>query len=218
MCLSLIPPQILWKNSNIPLNRVEHSDNLVSFSFSFFLDACLWSLCLWLQPWLSSLFYSCLRPTICLGIPFISVLWGISYCLDPILSYFGLMSSFGWVTVSVVSFKAFFLVEVQQTYSKVLLFLFSCSVMSDSLQPHGLQHFPGGFLVLHHPPEFGQTHVCWVNDAIQSSHPLSPPSPSALSLSQHQDLFQWVSSLHQVAKVLELQHQFFQWVFRVDFL
>ena len=48
--------------------------------------------------------------------------------------------------------------------------------------------------------EFGQTHVHWVSDTIQPSHPLSSPSPPALNLSQHQDLFQWVSSSHQVAK------------------
>ena len=58
-----------------------------------------------------------------------------------------------------------------------------------------------GYLVLHDLPEFAQTHVHWVSDATQPSHPLSPPSP-ALSPSQHQDLFQWVGSLHQVAKVL----------------
>ena len=60
-----------------------------------------------------------------------------------------------------------------------------------------------------HILEFTQTHVHWVADAIQPSHPLSPPSPPALNLTQHQGLFQWVSSLHQVAKVLEfqLQHQ-----------
>ena len=61
--------------------------------------------------------------------------------------------------------------------------------------------------------EFTQTHV-WVSDAIQPSHPLSSPSPPALNLSQHQGLFQWISSSHQVAKVLEFQHQSFQWIFR----
>ena len=61
-----------------------------------------------------------------------------------------------------------------------------------------------GFPVLHHLPEFAQTHVHWVSDAIQPSHPLLPPFPPALKFSQHQGLFQWVSSLHQVAKVLEL--------------
>ena len=84
--------------------------------------------------------------------------------------------------------------------------------MSDSLQPHGLQH-------ARLPCPSQSPGVCpsscplngW---CIQLSHPLSPPSPFALSLSQHQGLFQWVSSSHQVAKVLEFQlhHQSFQWV------
>ena len=73
------------------------------------------------------------------------------------------------------------------------------------------------FPVLYYFPEFAQTHVHWVGDAIQPSHPLLPPSPHSLSLSQHQGLFQWVSSSHQVAKVLEfqLQHQSFQRIFRI---
>ena len=58
-----------------------------------------------------------------------------------------------------------------------------------------------GLPVLHYLPEFAQTHVHWVGDAIQPSHPLSSPSPSNLNLSQHQGLFQWVSSLHQEARV-----------------
>ena len=75
-----------------------------------------------------------------------------------------------------------------------------------------------GFPVLHCPPELTQTHVHWVNDAIQPSHLLSSPSPPALSLTQHQGLFQWVGSLDQVAKLLklQLQHQSFQWISRVD--
>ena len=75
-----------------------------------------------------------------------------------------------------------------------------------------------GFPILHYLPEFPQTHVHWVDDAIQPSHLLSSPSPPALNLSQHQSLFQWVGSLHPVAKVLEFQHQSFQWMFRTDFL
>ena len=73
-----------------------------------------------------------------------------------------------------------------------------------------------GFPVLHHLQELAQINVHWVGDAIQSSHPLSSPSPPALSLSKHQGLFQWISSSHQVAKGLEfqLQHQSFQWTFR----
>ena len=75
-----------------------------------------------------------------------------------------------------------------------------------------------GLPVHHHLPKFTQTHVHWVSDAIQPSHPLSFPLTCAFSLSQHQGLFQWVSSSNQVAKVLELQYQSFQWVFRDDFL
>ena len=75
-------------------------------------------------------------------------------------------------------------------------------------------------LVYHQLPEWSQTHVHWVGDAIQLSHPLSSPSPPAFNLFQHQGLFKWVSSSHQVAKVLEfqLQHQFFQWTPRTDLL
>ena len=67
-------------------------------------------------------------------------------------------------------------------------------------------------------PELIQTCVHKISDAIQPSHPLSSPSPPGFSLSQHQGLFQVVSSSHQVAKVLEfqLQHQSFQWIFRTD--
>ena len=74
-------------------------------------------------------------------------------------------------------------------------------------------------LPIHHQLlESIQTHVHWVIDAIQPSHPLSSPSTPALSLSQHLGLFKWVTSLHQVAKVLELQlqHQSFQWTPRAD--
>ena len=77
-----------------------------------------------------------------------------------------------------------------------------------------------GFPVLHSLLEFAQIHVHWVGDANQPSHPLSPSSPPTLNLSQHQSLFQWVGSSHQMAKVLELQlqHQSFQRILRVDFL
>ena len=76
-----------------------------------------------------------------------------------------------------------------------------------------------GFPVLCYLLEFAQTHVHWIGEAIQPSYPLLPSSP-AFNLSQHQGFFQWVSSLHQVANVLELQlqHQSIQWAFRVDFL
>ena len=74
--------------------------------------------------------------------------------------------------------------------------------------------------VRHQLPEFTETHLHWVGDDIQPSHPLSSSSPPAFNLSQHQGLFKWVSSSHQVAKVLEfqLQHQSFQWTPRTDLL
>ena len=80
-----------------------------------------------------------------------------------------------------------------------------CSIMSDSLQPHGVQQA--------RPPCPSPTPGIYSNScqlswcAIQPSHPLSSPSQPALNFSQHQDLFQWVSSSHQVVKVLELQLQ-----------
>ena len=93
------------------------------------------------------------------------------------------------------------------------------SVVADSMWPHALQH---ASLPCPPIPRLAQSHVHLVGDAIQPSHPLSSPSPPAFSLSQHlsQGLFQWVSSSHQVVKVLELQlqQQSFQWVFRTDFL
>ena len=82
-----------------------------------------------------------------------------------------------------------------------------------------------GFPLHHQLQEIAQTHVHWVDDAIQPSHPLSSPSPPAFNLSQHQGLLQRVNSSHQVAKVLEfqLQHQSSQWIFglisfRMDWL
>ena len=77
-----------------------------------------------------------------------------------------------------------------------------------------------GLPVHHHLPEFTQTHVHRVYDAIQPSHPLLSPSPPICNLSQQQGLFKWVSSSHQVVKVLEfhLQRQSFQWIFRTDLL
>ena len=77
-----------------------------------------------------------------------------------------------------------------------------------------------GFPVHHQLLEVTQTYIHWVSDAIQPSHPLLSPFPPAFNFSQHQGLFQWVGSSHQVANVLEfqLQHQSFQWIFRAEFL
>ena len=91
----------------------------------------------------------------------------------------------------------------------------SCPTLCDPMDWSTL-----GLPVHHQLLELTQTHVHWVHDAIQPSHPLFPPYPPAFNLSQHQDLFQWVNSSRQMAKVseLQLQHQSFQWIFRVDIL
>ena len=94
---------------------------------------------------------------------------------------------------------------------------FSHSVVSDSLWPHESQQ-QASLQVHHQLSEFTQAHIHWVGIAIQPSHPLSSPSPPAPKPSQHQGLFQWVNSSHDVARGLEfqLQHQSFQWTPRTD--
>ena len=86
-----------------------------------------------------------------------------------------------------------------------LLLLFGCS--SCPAHCDSMDCSMPGFPVVHYLPGFSQTHVHWTGDSIQPSHSLLLPSP-ALNFSQHQGLFQWVSFLHQVAKVLELQLQY----------
>ena len=76
----------------------------------------------------------------------------------------------------------------------------SCPTLCDPMNRSTL-----GLPVHHQLPEFTQTHIHWVSDAIQPSHPLSSPSPPTPNPSQHQCLFQWVNSSHEVAKVLEFQ-------------
>ena len=96
-----------------------------------------------------------------------------------------------------------------------------CSVTQLCLTLHNPMYCSmPGFPVLYYLPEFAQTHIHWVGDAIQPSHSLSSPFPPVLNLSQHQGFFQWVGPSHQVAKVVDfwLRHQSFQWMFRVDFL
>ena len=99
-----------------------------------------------------------------------------------------------------------------------ILFRFCCSVTKSCLtlcdpMDCSMPSLP----VSHHHQKFAQVHVHCISDAVQPSHPLTT---SVLNLSQHQGLFQWVSCSHQVAKILEfqLQHQSFQWIFRVDLL
>ena len=104
--------------------------------------------------------------------------------------------------------------ELWYIYTMEYSVQFSHSVVSDSLWPHGLQH-ARPLCPSQIPRAYSDS--CPLS---QWCHPLSSPSPSAFNLSQHQGLFKWVSSSHQMAKVLEfqLQHQSFQWIFRTCIL
>ena len=105
------------------------------------------------------------------------------------------------------------------------LFISDCSVQFSSVSQScptlcdPMNCSTPGLPVHHQLPEFTQTHVHRVDDAIKPSHPLSSPSPPAPNPFQHQGLFQWVNSSHEVAKVLEfqLQHHSFQITPRADF-
>ena len=110
---------------------------------------------------------------------------------------------------------------VIRPWTRFIQQMFCCSVAQSCLTLWDpLDCSTPGFPVFHHLLKFAQIHVHWVSDAIQPSHPLSSPSPPAFNLSKHKGLFQWVSSSHQVSKVLklQLQHQSLQRIFRVDFL
>ena len=146
------------------------------------------------------------------------------YFLDMYLIYLGpviLYSSSGFTIETGCSpmaawWQLFSFLSFLRSHQLMLLMMFNHSALSNSSQPHGLQHvrLPCPSLSL----GVG-SNSCplsqWCHPTISSS---IVPSPPALNLSQHQGLFQWVGSLHQEAKVLELQHQSFQWIFRVDFL
>ena len=115
-----------------------------------------------------------------------------------------LKSLFGAFSFTVLCFNQRSLLDISSVAQSCLIL---CNPM-DCCTP--------GFPVYHPLLELAQTHVHQAGDAVQPSYPLLSPSP-AFNLSQHQDLFWGVSSLHQVAKVLGLQHQSFQWIFRTDF-
>ena len=139
--------------------------------------------------------------------------WLSSFVKEQVIIFMGI---YFWVLQSVSLFCLFFhqhhtvLVTLSVQFSSVAQ---SCLTLCDPMNCS----MPG--LPVHHQlPEFIQTHVHWVRDAIQPSHPLLSPPPPAPNPSQHQALFQWVNSSHQVAKVLEFQlhHQSFQWIPRTD--
>ena len=133
--------------------------------------------------------------------------WGCA-CLSR--SFLDLLDS---TVMIITSNRVLSMLHIYQTW------LFSMHSKSSPAVSDPMSYSTPGFPVLHYLSEFAQTHVHWLRDAIQPSHPLSLSS-LAPSLSQHQGLFQWIVSSHQMAKLLELQlqHQSFQWIFRVDFL
>ena len=135
-----------------------------------------------------------IRPLHDILLSLVSVFWEVNVCHN-----FSIVCTFNMLWVSI--FIQFSLVAQ--------LCLNLCDSMNCSTP---------GLPVHHQLPESTQTHV--QGDAFQPSHPLSYPSPPALNLSQHQGLFRWVSSSHEVAKVLEFQpqHQSFQWTPRTDLL
>ena len=104
-------------------------------------------------------------------------------------------------------------IVARRNFSFPMWDLVTCSCLDTQLCPtlcDPMDCNKSGFLVLHHLQEFVQTHVHWVSDVIQPSHPLFSLSPPAHNLSQHQVLSEWISSSHQVTKVLELQNRSFR--------
>ena len=112
------------------------------------------------------------------------------------------------------------LIQFSQSYTSLSSVQFSSVTQSNLTLCDPMGYSMPGFSVYHQLPELAQTYVHCFGDAIQPSYPLSSPFLPAFNLSQHQGLFKWVSSSHQVAKVWEfqIQHQSFQWIFRTDFL
>ena len=154
---------------------------------------------------------------------YIHILWYFSKLLllhaDTIIfpSFVGAECTYcGWLNITTIWFQVNGANRLYVDFCS-----FCCSVVK--LCPNVCNHTDCNkpvFPVLHHPTEFAQAQVHWVGDASQSFHRLSHTSPPALNLSQHQALLKWVSSSHQVAKVLEfqLQHQSYQWTPRTDLL
>ena len=142
-------------------------------------------------PKIKSVTVSIVSPSICHKVMgpdvMIFVFWVLSF--KPTFS----LSSFAFI-------KRLFSSSLLSAIDQIRSVAQSCPTLCDPMN-----HSTPGLPVHHQLPEFTQTHVHRVSDAIQPSHPLSPPSPLAPNPSQHQSLFQWVNSSHEVAKVLEFQ-------------
>ena len=155
--------------------------------------------------------------TNCKNIIFLIKIWGTSLFRRAGVGGFTLFNTYtyqGWASnFANTSFSLLLTTTLPNMmsypYFQLSTVIQSCPTLCDPMN-HSLPGFP----IIHQLPESIQTHVHWVGDAIQPSHPLLSPSPPALNLSQHQGPFKWV------AKVLEfqLQHQSFQWTPRTDLL
>ena len=134
------------------------------------------------------------QPSVCIRLLVVSNLFGIrdQFCRRQFFHGLGGERGMIWGTNALVQ-KHYIYCTLYFYYCYVSV-QFSHSVMSSCLWLQGEQHArpPCPSLI----PELTQTHVHWVGDAIQPSHPLSSPSPPAFTLSQHQGLFQWISSSH----------------------
>ena len=127
--------------------------------------------------------------------------WSFSFNISPSNEHSGLISfRMDWLDLLAVQGTLRSLLELSNDMELIRSVAQSCPTLCDPMN-----RSTPGLPVQHQLPEFTETHVHRVSDAIQPSHPLSSPSPSATNPSQHQSLFQWVNSSHEVAKVLEFQ-------------
>ena len=124
------------------------------------------------------------------------------FCLNKFLSFFFILII---STYSLDAHSSMCALNIQAVLELLWFGQFSSVAQSCLTHCNPMDCSMPGSPVHHQLPELTQTHVHWVGDAIKPSHPLSSPSPPTFNLSQHQDLFKWVTSLHQVAKVLEFQ-------------
>ena len=144
---------------------------------------------------------------------FLLRLW-LTWVLDPIYSF-----TDPWGSDFVLLMQVFFF-PVQIAWFLFFSLQFSSVIQSCLTLCKHMDCSTPGLPVHHQLSQFTQTHVHWVGYAIQPFHTVSSPSPPAFNFSQHQGLIRWVSSSHQVARILEFQlwHQSFQWIFMTDFL
>ena len=139
----------------------------------------------------------------------------------------GYAQPLSWVIINLQGSPIFFCLQSPSGINYLTIYFvpfssvqFSSVTQSCPTLCHPMNRNMPGLPIHHQLPEFTQTHVHRISDAIKPSHPLSSPSPPDPNPSQHQGLFQWVNSSHEVAKVLEFQfqHQSFQWTLWTDLL